>query len=64
MFSILTFVFQDISNSQSEIIILLHSKKGIVTLTSELLFEFQKREHSEARAKLVCVSGGSSSKIH
>ena len=41
-----------------------HSKKGTVTLTSELLFEFQKCEHSEARAKLVCVSGGSSSKIH
>ena len=31
---------------------LLHSKKGIVILTSGLLYEFQT---SEARAKLVCV---------
>ena len=31
---------------------LVHSKKGIVILTSGLLYEFQT---SEARAKLVCV---------
>ena len=42
--------------SESQLaLILYHSKKGIVILSSELLFEFQMREHSEARAKLVCV---------
>ena len=33
----------------------LHSKKGIVILTSGLLYEFQMS--AQQRAKLVCVSG-------
>ena len=32
-----------------------HCKKGIVILTSELLFEFQMREHGEARAKCLHI---------
>ena len=34
---------------------LIHSKKGIVILTSGLLYEFQTS--AQQRAKLVCVSG-------
>ena len=33
----------------------IHCKKGIVILTSELLFEFQMRKPSEARAKCLHI---------
>ena len=42
----------------------LHSKKGIVILTTGLLFEFPKLVNTAKSQVGVCVSGGSSSKTH
>ena len=56
-------VWKNLSRRRTiHLVVTLNSKKGIVILTSGLLYEFQT---SQARAKLVCVcvcvSGGSSS---